>query len=127
MNTDTPVEHLPHRRAAREAVAEAVKGRHILIHYAQTVQQVQLLLQRHGLGQALAGLHLRAGGRPGSPYGLLIRQLDRWILTTQAVSARSALAALASHDSRFYREATAQAWLFVRALREILEQETPAP
>ena len=125
MNADNAVEHLPHRRAAREAVAEAGKGPFAMIFYGQVVQQLQALLQRHGLGQALACLQLRAAGKPGSPYSLLIRQLDRWLLTTQAVSARSALAALATRDSRFYREASEQAWLFVRALREALEQDVP--
>ncbi len=124
MNAPNAVEHLPHQRAAEEAIAEARKVPS-MNYYLQVVQQFQMLLLRHGLGQALACLQQRASGKPGSPYSLLIRQLDRWLLTTQAVSGRSALAALASRDSRFYREASEQAWLFVRALREILERDIP--
>ena len=124
MSVPSTVEHLPHHRAAEEAVAEARKGPSML-HYLQVVQQFQMLLQRHGLGQALACMQQRASGKPGSPYSLFIGQLDRWLLTTQAVSGRSALAALASRDSRFYREASAQAWLFVRTLRDVLERDAP--
>jgi hypothetical protein len=124
MDTDNALGHAPHRQAAREALAEAGKGPFPRKHYTQVVQQLQMLLQRHGLGQALACLQLRGGGKPTSPYHLLARQLDRWLLTTLTVSARTALAALSARDSRFYREASEQAWLFVRALREGLE-ETP--
>lgn len=122
MNASNTVEHLPHHRAAEEAVAEARKVPS-MTYYLQVVQQFQMLLQRHGLGQALACMQQRASGKPGSPYSTLIRQLDRWLLTTQAVSGPSALAALASRDSRFYREASEQAWLFVRTLREVLERD----
>jgi hypothetical protein len=65
---------------------------------------------------------LRSSGRPNSPYDLLGRQLDRWLLGTLQVSAPSALAALSTRDSRFYLEASEQAWLFLRALRESLEK-----
>jgi hypothetical protein len=118
MDADNGLELTPHRQAAREALAEAGKGPFPLFHYTQVVQQLQMLIQRHGLGQALACLQLRGAGKPTSPYTMLARQLDRWLLTTLAVSARSALAALSTRDSRFYREASEQAWLFVRALRE---------
>ena len=121
MDIDNAMERAPHRQAVREAVAEARKGPFPTKHYTQVVQQLQMLLQRHGLGQALACLQLRGDGKPTSPYSLLLRQLDRWLLTTMAVSGRSALAALAGRDSRFYREASEQAWLFVRALRQSLE------
>ncbi|MBV8610704.1 MAG: hypothetical protein JO034_25015 [Singulisphaera sp.] len=49
------------------------------------VRQLQMLLHRHGLGQALACLQLRGGGKPASPYLLLVRQLDRWLLTQRLV------------------------------------------
>jgi hypothetical protein len=122
MDANNVMEHEPHRQAAREAIAEAAKGSFPMKHYTQVVRQLQMLFHRHGLGQALACLQLRGGGKPASPYLLLARQLDRWLLTTLGVSARSALAALSGRDSRFYREASEQAWLFVRALREGLEE-----
>ena len=122
MDADNVMGHEPHRQAAREAIAEAAKGSFPMKHYTQVVQQLQMLFHRHGLGQALACLQLRGGGKPASPYLLLARQLDRWLLTTLDVSARSALAALSARDSRFYREASEQAWLFVRAVREGLEE-----
>jgi len=122
MNTDNALEHEPHRQAAREALAEAAKGQFSLKHYIQVVQQLQMLFQRHGLGQTLACLQMRGEGRPTSPYNMLVQQLDRWLLFTMAVSARSALAALSTHDSQFYREASEQAWLFIRALRQGLEE-----
>lgn len=122
MDANNVLEHAPQRRAAREAIAEAGKSPFAMKQYTQVAQQLTMLFQRHGLGQALAYLQLRGGGKPGSPYNLLTRQLDRWLLTTLGVSARSALAALSSRDSRFYREASEQAWLFVLALREGLEE-----
>jgi hypothetical protein len=53
---------------------------------------------------------------------VLLRQLDRWLLVSMGVSARSALGAISSHDSRFYIEASEYAWLFVRALRLVVEE-----
>ncbi|MEA2499988.1 MAG: hypothetical protein QOD01_99 [Actinomycetota bacterium] len=122
MDADNAMAQAPHRQAAREALAEAGRAPFPLIHYAQVVKPLPMLLQRHGLGQLLAYLQLRGDGKPTSPYQLLARQLDRWLLTTLAVSARTALAALSARDSRFYREASEQAWLFLRALREGLEE-----
>jgi hypothetical protein len=122
MNTENSLEHEPHRQAAREALAEAAKGPFPLKHYTQVVQQLQMLIQRHGLGQSLACLQMRGDGKPTSPYSMLVRQLDRWLLFSMAVSARSALAALSTRDSQFYREASEQAWLFIRALRQDLEE-----
>ncbi len=44
-----------------------------------------MLLQRHGLGQALVCLEMRGDGKPTSPYSMLARQLDRWLLFSMAV------------------------------------------
>jgi hypothetical protein len=122
MKSEAALEEEPHRQAAQEAVAEAARGQVSPKQYTQVVQQLQALFQRHGLGQALACLQMRGDGRPTSPYSLLVRQLDRWLLFAMAVSAPSALAALSSRDSQFYREASEQAWLFIRALRQRLEE-----
>jgi hypothetical protein len=121
MEGDLPAVYEPHRQAAAAAIAEAAKSPFPLKQFASAVQQFQMTLRRHGLGLALAWLELRSGGKPGSPYMLLTRQMDRWLLTTLAVSARSALAAISARDSLFYREASAQAWRFVSAVREHLE------
>ena len=109
-------------QAAREAVAEARQGRFPFTHYGLTVRQLPRLLQRHGLGQTLAYLQMRAAGNPTSPYDLLTRQLDRWLLEVTGASARGALAALSTRDSRFYREAAEQVWLFVHALCVYVEE-----
>ena len=121
MDTLDAIEHSPQRQAARQAIGEVAKAPLIIKQYGLVVRQVAKLLQRHGLGQTLAYIQLRSSGRPGSPYNLLGRQLDRWLLTALGVSASSALVAIASRDSRFYLEASEQAWLFVRAVRQGLE------
>src|SRR4051794_20263970 len=109
-------------QAARQAVAEARQARFPFGNYTLAVRQLPALLQRHGLGQTLAYLQMRGGGNPASPFDLLTRQLDRWLLQVTDASARGALAALAARDSRFYREAAEQAWLFVHALGVYAEE-----
>ncbi len=118
MDIPGAAEHSPHIVAAKQAMAEVVKERMITKHYIQVVRQASKQLHRHGLGQALAFIQMRYADQPRSPYALLERQLDRWILASQRVSERSALAAIASRDSDFYLEASKQAWLFLRAVRE---------
>jgi hypothetical protein len=123
MDADNPIERTSQMLAARQAVAEAWKVPTLpRLYYKQTARQLPALLQQHGLGQTLAYLQLRGEGRPASPYTVLLRQLDRWLLATLEVSARSALAALAARDSQFYIEATRRAWLFVSALRAVLDE-----
>ena len=114
----------PHVQAARQAFAESRQTRIQARDYALVVRQLPMLLQRHGLGQALAFLHVRGGGNINSPYELVIRQMDRWLLAALGVGGRAFLPVLSGRDSRCYREATEQAWLFARALRACLE-ETP--
>jgi hypothetical protein len=111
----------PQVQAARQAFAEAGQGRFQLKDYVYVTKQVPRLLQRHGLGQTLACLQLRGGGNANSPYDLVLRQLDRWLLEATGASGRSALAVLSARDSRFYAEASEQAWLFVWALVSCVE------
>jgi len=101
MDTLNAIKHSPQSQAARQAIGEAAKPPFIIKQYGLVVRQVAKLLHRHGLGQALAYIQLRCTGRPGSPYDLLGRQLDRWLLAALGVSAPSALVAIASRDSRF--------------------------
>ena len=124
MDTHHAIEDLARNLAARQAIAEASKPPMILKFYSVVVGQVLKLLHRHGLGQTLAYIQLRAAGKPGSPYSLLGRQIDRWLVTNLGISAASTLAALTSRDSRFYLEATEQTWLFVRAVRRELEKSS---
>jgi hypothetical protein len=124
MNAKQPGPFVPHLQAARQAVAEARQGRWPFHNsYVPAVRQLPRLLQRHGLGQTLAYLHLRGAGNVNSPYDLVARQLDRWLLQATGVSARGALQALSARDTPFYREATEQAWLFACALRACAEEE----
>jgi CRISPR-associated protein (Cas_Cmr5) len=123
MDANNPALAAPHQRAAQEAIAEAGRPPFVMKHYMLVARELPRLLQRHGLGQGLAYLQLRSEGKLGSPYSLLARQLDRFLVTTLGVSDRTALAALAHRDSLFYREASELAWLFVRALGEGLEEK----
>jgi hypothetical protein len=122
MDADKTQQQEPHRRAAREAIAESAKAPFGRKDYLNAVRQLPMLLVRHGLGQTLAYFQTRGTGQGRSPYDLVTRQLDRWLLTVMGVSARTALTAISTRDSRFYREATQQAWLFVRALCEELKE-----
>jgi hypothetical protein len=116
-----PRAQLPYEAPVREALAEARQARFRFADYDRVVRQLPGLLQRHGLGQTLAFLQLRAAS-PTSPYTMVLRQLDRWVTRAMAVSAPGALAALSAQDSRFYQEATAQTWLFVRALHAAVKE-----
>jgi alkylated DNA nucleotide flippase Atl1 len=122
MDTANFAEHSPQREAARGSIAEAVKSPVVTRGYVHAARQVTKVLHRHGLGQTLAYMRLRAGGKPNSPYELLARQLDRWLLSTLAVKAPSALDALTTRDSCFYLEANEQAWLFIEALGHELKE-----
>jgi len=93
-----------------------------LPNYKSVVRQLPMLLQRHGLGQTLAYLQVRGGGSSTSAFDLVLRQLDRWLLAALGVSGRGFLAVLSTRDSRFYREASEQAWLFVRSLGACAEE-----
>src|SRR5262249_26353004 len=115
---DGAILRVTQRRVARGALAGGGPQPLILQNCVAVVRLLPKLLQRHGLGQALACLQLRGEGRPNSAYTLLARQLDRWLLTNLGVSDRTALTALSTRDSRFYLEASELAWLFARAVFE---------
>lgn len=123
MRADKGLQQRPQERAVQEAIAEAARLPFPRIHLAAVAKALPRLLQRHGLGPTLVYLQMRSQARQGpSPYDLLARHLDRWLLTATGATGRTALAALTSRDSRSYREATEQAWLFVRALSAALEE-----
>jgi CRISPR/Cas system CMR-associated protein Cmr5 small subunit len=121
MSTEEPGGR-PHEQAARSSLAEVRQTRVQMQNYKSTVRSLPSLLQRHGLGQTLAYLQVRGGGNANSAFDLVLRQLDRWLLAATGAPGRTALAALATRDSRFYREASEQAWLFVRSLSAQVEE-----
>ena len=87
MDATDLIEQTPQMQAARQALAEAAKVATMpRPAYRQAVHQLPMLLQRHGLGQTLAYLQMRGDGRPTSPFNVLLRQLDRWLLASLAVS-----------------------------------------
>src|SRR5262249_18530822 len=115
----------PQRRAARETIAESARLPFQRKDLVSAAHYLPRLLQRHGLGQTLAFLQMRASTAKGpGPYEVLLRSLDRWLRAARGAAGRTALAALSSRDSRYYLEASAQAWLFVRALSAELEEES---
>jgi hypothetical protein len=125
MVADKGLEREPQRRAAQEAIAEAARLPFPKTHLGAVAKALLRVLQQHGLGQALAYLQMRIGSARGpTPFDVLARHLDRWLLTATGATGRTALAALATRDSRFYREATEQAWLFLRALSAALEESS---
>lgn len=113
----------PHVLAARKALVEALQARFQFKDYIHVVKEIPGLLQRHGLGQTLAYLSMRAGGNANSPFDLVCRQIDRWLFEAMGVSGRSALSLLAARDSRFYAEATEYVWLFIPALVTCVESK----
>ena len=105
MDIDNAILKVSQKRAAREALAEG--GRHPVhpaeLHLRRASTAEAAPAARPGAGPGVP--EVRAEGRPNSPYTLLGRQLDRWLLTNLGVPDRTALAAISSRDSQFYREA----------------------
>src|SRR5438309_5594474 len=107
MEADQRLETRLHQRAVRDAIAEAARLPFPRIHLAAVAKSLPKVLKRHGLGPTLVYLQMRVGGSKGpTPYDLIARHLDRWLLAATGGSGRTALAALATRDSRYYREAT---------------------
>ena len=107
----------------RKAIVEGSTHPYQRNNYGPLVKLLPLLFQRHGLGQTLAYLQVQGGGNPRTPADLVLRQLDRWLSGCLNVSNKGILAALSTRDSRFYREASEQAWLYLTALRRCLEED----
>ena len=110
-------------QAAVACVAEA-KRQVQLKHYVQVVKQLPAVVHRHGLGQALTWLRVQSGGKANSPYAVLGRQIDAWLLQVAGVSERTALDALTKRDTQFYLQMAAQIAIFLRALRAQVEGES---
>lgn len=94
-----------------------------LRQYEELVGQAWLFLHQHGLGQTLAYLQARGGNRPESPYQLLFEHLARQLATRQPRLSNDVLAALVKEDSRVYRQASAEVWGFLKALRQALTEQ----
>jgi hypothetical protein len=97
--------------------AEAIRRRR---QYEELVGQAWLFLHQHGLGQTLAYLQARGGNRPESPYQLLFEHLARQLTTRHPRLSNDILAALVKEDSRLYRQASAETWGFLQALRQAI-------
>lgn len=122
MASDKVDEVEPHRRAAQAVLADPTRKGYAQQQLPATARALMQTLQRHGLGQTLAHIQMRAASAKGAnPFELIGRHLDRWLLAATGASGRSALVVLAGRDSRYYCEATQQAWLFLRALAEAQE------
>jgi hypothetical protein len=107
----------------RKAIVEGSTHPYQMNNYGPLVKQLPLLFQRHGLGQTLAYLQVQGGGNPRTPADLALRQIDRWLAGALNISNKGTLAVLSTRDSRFYREASEHAWLFLTALRRCLEED----
>lgn len=91
-----------------------------LRQYEDLVGQAWLFLHQHGLGQTLAYLQARGGNRRESPYQLLFDHLARQLATRHPRWSNDVLAALVKEDSRVYRQASAETWGFLKALRQAI-------
>ena len=117
INIDSAILNLTQRRAAREALAEGGRPPFVKQQYVSVVRQLQNVLQRHGLGQALVYLEMRGDGRPNSAFTLLSRQLGRWLVTNMGVTEPDdGLAALAGQPGQPVLSRGERAGLAVRAL-----------
>lgn len=85
-------------------------------HYAQLVGELPLLLGRHGLGQTLAYLVMRGGGRESSPHELVYRQVTRRLAQLYPLSNDDLLTHLTRVDSKQYLRLAEETRLFAQAL-----------
>lgn len=86
---------------AAACVEEALDRGHF-DHYVQLIGDLPLLLSRHGLGQTLAYLVMRGGGRESSPYDLVYRQVSRRLAQLYPLATDDLLTHLTSVDSTQY-------------------------
>ena len=105
--------------AAARCLAEA-RAIQRLRQYEDLVGQAWLFLHQHGLGQTLVYLQARGGNRPESPYQLLFEHLARQLAARHPRLSNDILAALVKEDSRVYRQASTEAWEFLKALRQTI-------
>jgi hypothetical protein len=108
--------------AAARCLEEA-RARQRLRQYAGLVGQALLFLHQHGLGQTLAYLQARGGNRPESPYQLLFEHLARQLAMRHPRLSNDVLAALVREDSRYYLQAAATTWEFLKALRRAITEQ----
>lgn len=85
-------------------------------HYAQLVDELSLLLGRHGLGQTLAYLAMRGGGRESSPHEMVYRQVTRRLTQLYPLSNDDLLTHLTRVDSMQYLRLAEETRLFFLAL-----------
>jgi len=110
--------------AARCVAQAQAMGR--LGQYGLVVGNLPRLLHQHGLGQTLAYLQARGGGRSDSPYQLLCDHLSAWLAQAIGLPDRDALLGLTRSDSQVYRQAAEAARQLGLALRRAIDRATPA-
>ncbi len=98
-----------------------------LEHYGLLVGNLTRLLHQHGLGQTLAYLKARAGGRPEGLYQTRYDHLSAWLTQALPLSDADALVGLTRGDSQLYLRAGDAARHLVLALRRAVAAASETP
>ena len=111
------------QQLAEETVRRAQQEMRHFRQYLDLVAETAALLRRYGLGQTLAYLQMRGGGRPDSPYSFVYQQLQDHLRRSPGFRGKDVLAYLTQEDSTTYlrlsREALAFSDLWVKAARSV--------
>jgi hypothetical protein len=110
-----------------EAVDCILEAQEEFSHYGQYIgalAELFPLFSRHGLGQTLAYLLLRSGGRETSPYDFIYQQLARRLAQLFPVGDTDLLLFVTRCDSQQYLRLAEETRLFVLALYDAAEAES---
>ena len=111
------------QQLAEETVRRAQQEVHHFRQYLDLVAETAAMLRRYGLGQTLAYLQMRSGGRPDSPFTFVYQQLQDHLRRSPGFRGKDVLAYLTQEDSTTYlrlsREALAFCDLWVKAARSV--------
>ena len=109
------------QQLAEETVRRAQQEVRHFRQYLDLVPETAALLRRYGLGQTLAYLQMRGGGRPDSPFSFVYQHLQDHLRRSPGFRGKDVLAYLTQEDSTTYlrlsREALAFSDLWVKAAR----------
>ena len=111
------------QRLAEETVRRAQQEVRHFRHYLDLVVETAAMLRRYGLGQTLAYLQMRSGGRPDSPYSSIYQHLQDHLRRSPGFRGKDVLAYLTQENSTTYlrlsREALAFSESWVKAARAV--------
>lgn len=111
------------QQLAEETVRRAQQEVRQFRQYLDLVAETAALLRRYGLGQTLAYLQMRSGGRPDSPYSFVYQHLQEHLRRSPGFRGKDVLVYLTQEDSTTYlrlsREALAFGDLWVKATRSV--------